>query len=89
MGQLGKWLERKAEPKRTRGLGTHALDDNDFAKSSHKEKNQTERFDCISLGNRTEKEPQGLDAGRNFGCNKQTQRTRKSQWQVFQVLTTN
>ena len=86
VGQFGRWLERQTKPKGTIGLGKNALDDNDSFESAHKETNQTQRFDCVSLGNRAEKGPQGLDTGRNFRCNKRTQTTRKSQWQVFQVL---
>ena len=53
-------------------MGTDALDDNNPYQSAHKEVNQGERFDCISLGKRTEESQQGLDTGRNFRCNKPT-----------------
>lgn len=70
--KLGRWLERERKPKGTSGVGTDTLANNDSSESAHKEVNQGKRFDCVSLGKRTEEKPKGLDTGRNFRCNKPT-----------------
>ena len=31
-------------------MGTHTLDDNDFAESTHEETDQAKRFDCVPMG---------------------------------------
>lgn len=44
-------------------MGTNALDGHRFNQSAHKEANQTQRFDGVSLGEKTENKSKGLDAG--------------------------
>jgi len=82
VGESGRGLERTSKQKRTNGMGTHALDDNDFVEPTHKKENQSKRFDCVSVGKRSEEGPQGLDAWGNFRSNQPTKRTSESEWQV-------
>jgi len=82
VGESGRGLERTSKQKRTNGMGTHALDDNDFVEPTHKKENQGKRFDCVSVGKRSEEGPQGLDAWGNFRRNQPTKRTSESKWRA-------